>query len=357
MNNLFERISNNLLFLIIFFILGLKIIIYIFTFVGLFELKLGAGSDANYYHQYAIGDITVSSSIWPEILAYLNGINLYSREYISSLLLLLNIIFIPILLNSVSNLNFFKDQKNYLYSILIASIYPTLYFYSLDIYRDTFMVFMFLISCGIVKKYIKNTNNIKKLFYFVLALLLGFFLYKIRPYLGYAFLSSLFLWKIKFTKKRILILIFIYFVILFFINLFGMLDSLTEYRSGFEEGSGGSTLGLNFSNPAMFIPNFILSMLGQLFGLYITNPIAVFLFILETIPFIYMLIYIIKNINYADSFIRFLIIFFVLYGSVWLIGNDNLGTAVRLRIFNYFAVYICFFYILGLKNKLYKSRF
>ena len=63
-----------------------------------------------------------------------------------------------------------------------------------------------------------------------------------------------------------------------------------------------------------------------------------------------MLIYVIKNIKLADGFVRFLIIFFVIYASVWLIGNDNLGTAVRLRIYNYLAIYISFFYILRLKS-------
>jgi hypothetical protein len=29
----------------------------------------------------------------------------------------------------------------------------------------------------------------------------------------------------------------------------------------------------------------------------------------------------------------------VVYGTVWIIANDNLGTAVRLRIFNYLAVF------------------
>ncbi|MDC5474581.1 hypothetical protein NRA29_16755, partial [Acinetobacter baumannii] len=117
-----------------------------------------------------------------------------------------------------------------------------------------------------------------------------------------------------------------------------------------------STLSLVFSNPIMCIPNFIFSILGQLLGLYITNPIAVLLFIIETIPFIFMLRYIILNISYANKFIIFLIMFFVLYGSIWLIGNDNLGTAVRLRMFNYFSVYICFFYILSLKNNVQFKR-
>ncbi|WNP28405.1 hypothetical protein RNZ41_04810 [Moraxella sp. DOX410] len=173
----------------------------------------------------------------------------------------------------------------------------------------------------------------------------------LRPYLGYAFLLALVLWKIKLTKKRIFLFAILYFFALFIANYMGILERLTEYRSGFEEIKGGSTLGLDFSNPVMFIPNFILSTLGQLFGLYITNPLAIILLLIETFPFFMMLKYVIKNIKMADSFIRFLLIFFVIYGSVWLIGNDNLGTAVRLRMYNYFAIYISFFYILNLKKQ------
>ena len=92
-------------------------------------------------------------------------------------------------------------------------------------------------------------------------------------------------------------------------------------------------------------------MLGQLFGLYLVNPLAVLLFFIETLPFFLMLKYVVKNIRLADSFLRFLLIFFVIYASVWLIGNDNLGTALRLRMYNYFAIYISFFYILNLKRQ------
>ncbi|MHA1177305.1 hypothetical protein [Psychrobacter faecalis] len=152
------------------------------------------------------------------------------------------------------------------------------------------------------------------------------------------------------TKRRLFFLAILYFSALFFVNYLGYLDFLTDYRSGFEEVGGGSTLGLDFSNPIMFIPNFILSVLGQLFGLYITNPVAIILFSVETVPFFFMLVYVIKNIKLADNFVRFLIIFFVVYGSVWLIGNDNLGTAVRLRIYNYLAICISFFYILRIKR-------
>lgn len=346
---LINSIKNNWLVFFIAIVFFAKIFFYLLIKNGFLAISLGGGSDADLYNSHALGYTEAVVNIWPVILRYLNDLGLYSRDIFSFLLLLLNLFFIPILAAKLSGLSFNSNQKYYLYIILLCLVYPTLYFYTFDIYRDVFMVFFFLVGCFFVKKTLVSTSFFYFLFFYFLAILSGFFLIALRPYLGYAFLLALVLWGVKLTKKRIILFGFLYFIALFLMNYIGLLDRLTEYRSGFEEGDGGSTLGLDFSNPVMFIPNFILSILGQLFGLYVTNPFAIILLLVETIPFFFMLVYVIKNIRLSDSFIRFLIIFFVLYGSVWLIGNDNLGTAVRLRIYNYLAIYICFFYILSIK--------
>ncbi|MGE6330879.1 hypothetical protein ACQKCW_09810 [Psychrobacter pacificensis] len=347
--------SNKFLFLAVALLIVIKIIFFVAIKIGFISLGLGGGNDSDYYHFYAIGYYDFAVNTWPVILRYLNDIGLYSREALSVVLLILNLCFIPLLAAKLSGLSFRKNQKYFLTIILICLIYPTLFIYTFDVYRDVFMVFSFLVGCLIVKKCLNSSNYINFLLLFLISLLIGFFLLGLRPYLGYAFLLALFLWKIRFTKKRLVFLAILYFSALFLVNYLGYLDFLTEYRSGFEEVGGGSTLGLNFSNPVLFIPNFILSTLGQLFGLYITNPLAVILLLIETLPFFFMFLYVLKEIKLADSFVRFLIIFFVLYGSVWLIGNDNLGTAVRLRIYNYLAIYISFFYILRTKRLLLKE--
>ena len=352
MNNFFKKITNYWIFMFIFIVFFLKILLYFLIKNNFLSANLGGGSDASYYHSYAIGMVDVAVNAWPPILRYFNEIGLYSREYFSFILFSLNLIIIPLLSVRISGLSFKYNQKLYLYLLLLCLIYPTLYFYTFDIYRDVFMVFLFLVGCLIFQKSLNSSHFLSFSFFYIFAILIGILLLNFRPYLGYAFIMALFLWKVRFTKNRIIVFIILYSLALFVANYVGFLDHLTEYRSGFEEGDAGSTMGLNFSNPVMFIPNFILSTLGQLFGLYITNPIAIALLLVETIPFIFMLFYIFKNINFADNFIRFLIVFFVLYASVWLIGNDNLGTAVRLRMYNYFAVYICFFYILRLKGKM-----
>lgn len=348
----FKGISNQLLFLCIFILFFVKIIFYFLIKNDYISIRLGGGSDAGYYHNYALGYSDVAVNFWPVILRFLNDFGFYSRDGISYLFLFTNLFIIPFLVCKLSSLNFQNSQKHYLYSVLLCLIYPTLFFFTFDIYRDVFMVLTFLVGCLIVKKCLRSSNFISFSYFYILAILVGFFLLALRPYLGYAFLLSLVLWKIKLTKKRIFFFAILYFFALFIANYIGIFERLTEYRSGFEDGDGGSTLGLNFSNPVMFIPNFILSTLGQLFGLYVTNPFAVILLLVETVPFFAMLVYLVKNIKLADSFVRFLIIFFVLYASVWLIGNDNLGTAVRLRMYNYLVVYICFFYILKVKENI-----
>ena len=46
-----------------------------------------------------------------------------------------------------------------------------------------------------------------------------------------------------------------------------------------------------------------------------------------------------------NRFVVFLLTFFVIYTTIWLLGNDNLGTAVRLRIPSYLVIYACMFII------------
>lgn len=350
-NNILKRVSNKALFSCIVYLVFLKFCFYFLIKNNFISLGLGGGNDSDYYDAYALGYVDLSVNFWPFFLRFLNDLGFYSRDGISYLFLFLNLFIIPILVAKLSGLNFKKDQKYYLYSFLLCLIYPTLFFYTFDIYRDVFMVFSFLVGCLIVKKSLNSNNLIVFSFFYILAILIGLFLLTLRPYLGYAFLLALVLWKINLTKKRIFFFAILYFFALFVANYLGLFERITDYREIFEEDmQGGSNLGLDFSNAMLFLPNFILSTLGQLFGLYLVNPLAILLFVIETLPILFMIFYILKNINYADSFIRFLVIFFVLYASVWLIGNDNLGTAVRLRLYNYLVVYICFFYILRLKR-------
>ena len=203
--------NQKILFLFIYLLFFSKVVVFILVKDGFFAINLGGGDDGDFYDAYALGYHDIKTSIWPVILKFLNNWGVYSREGISYFFLFLNLFIIPFLVTKLSGLNFNKDQKYYLYCTLLCLIYPTLFFYTFDIYRDVFMVLSFLVGCLIVKKSLNSKSFISISFFYILAILMGLFLMALRPYLGYAFLLALALWKIKLTKKRIFILTILYF--------------------------------------------------------------------------------------------------------------------------------------------------
>jgi uncharacterized membrane protein len=90
----------------------------------------------------------------------------------------------------------------------------------------------------------------------------------------------------------------------------------------------------------MFIPDFVRSFVAQMFGLHITGISSTLVLIVESLPFVIALTYLCKNRKYANKLVDFLLVFFVAYSTVWLLGNDNLGTAVRLRMHSYISIFI-----------------
>ena len=95
----------------------------------------------------------------------------------------------------------------------------------------------------------------------------------------------------------------------------------------------------------MFLFYYLYSLIVQLFGLFIVNLLSLFTFIFESVPFTLAFIYLIKNVKFMDKFVIFLLTFFVIYTSIWLLGNDNLGTATRLRIPSYLVIFACMFIV------------
>lgn len=343
--------KRDVLFLFLF-ISVCKVLIFIFIKLDFFSIGvIGGGNDANYYHGYAKDELLSDEAVnvWPEILRFLDNNLYYDRDLISCFLLAINIIFIPFL--SLKLIETRNVAAAIPYLLLIIAFYPTLFFYTFDIYRDVFMVFIFLVGCLSIKYYLSSIRIENKLFFLMWIFLISCLLFLLRKYLGFSFVLAFLLagFSKVLIKNRFLLFFVFYIILLFLMSYLGFLDSLIRYRSGFTEG--GTTLGLDFSNGNIFIPNFILSFLGQLLGLYITTPLSLFAFLVETLPIIFMVKYILNNFSFVrdNSFLRFLTLFFLIYSSIWLIGNDNLGTALRLRIYNYFSVYICFFYIINLK--------
>jgi hypothetical protein len=337
------KLRNKEIFLLIFFFIILKLAILFLSKIYTHQI-FGGGNDSDYYDAYAIGLDNYAVNYWPKILRLLNDFGLYDREYISLFLSFLAIFIIPFMIGKLALIkNFSNKQYIVLFLFLIITIYPNIFFQSLDIYRDIFMMFIFLVGLFIIKDFFRK-NVLVKIFYFVIALCIAYILFLFRPYLGFGFLVAILLTPFYSFKKYSLFLTMCLLLFLLQISFsIGFLESILKYRTIFETMDGGSNLGINFDSATFFIPKFIQSFFYQMFGLYFTNIASIIAFCIETIPFLIALVYLVKNREYSNKFVDFFIVFFIAYGVIWLLGNDNLGTATRLRMFNYLVVYIsCF---------------
>ncbi|WP_416687591.1 hypothetical protein ABXT44_01640 [Candidatus Pseudothioglobus sp. Uisw_041] len=347
--------STNLFWLSIIVIVVLKFLLFTYLIVFFPDAHLGGGSDADYYHRYAINfgsfEVSDGSSFWPVLLRFFSDSGLYNRDIFSLILFVMSITLLPYLFYKLVKVqaNIIKPVRAG--SFLLIIFYPTLFYYSLDVYREVFMFGVLLLSLLVYKKSLE-VNLLRSTIYFLIFLGLTFFLYMLRPYLGAALGVTPFVYLIfSKTKKYIKSWIFLYFGILVLAKVTGVIDPILDYRAGFQ--SGGSTLGIGLldKNPIMFLVYYLYSLFGQLFGLFLVNIIAVLVFLLESVPFIIAFIYLLKNIRFMTRFSSFLLIFFIIYTTVWVLGNDNLGTAVRLRIPSYFSIFACMFIVYQMKSK------
>ena len=331
--------KNSLLLIIICCVLLLKLIV--FTLFQQDSIQLFNGGDANYYHSYAIGNSSVAANVWPLMLRELNSYGLYSREIVSLILFLTSAIVTPLIICKTSMLSIQTTDKLYFYMFLWLSLYPTLFFFSLDVVRDAFMVFVFSISLYLTKIYLLNNRLLYNIYNFIILCALSYLLFLLRPYLGVSFITALLITALfkKINKPKMLMVL--YLLVVFGCSYLGFFDVIINYREGFNSG-GGSTLNINLSNTSsfMFIPLFLYSYLAQFFGLYYSGMSSVFVFVFESIFIIYSFYYLITNSRYFNEFVIFLIIFTIIYNTIWIIGNDNLGTAVRLRMYSYISLII-----------------
>ena len=341
------KLNNECLYILIFSTLFLKILMYMYFKLLGQGLGLGGGSDADYYHAYAIGITDVAVNFWPVILRFLNELSLYDRDGVAIITFILTLTLIPLLLYKIIlQKNFPSRKKLFLYVYFVFSLYPTLYLFTLDIYRDVAMFAVLLASWFFLRRY--YASNVLGSYNLVIFIALGYLCFLFRPYLGFAVISAFFLYYFySKTTRYTWLWVFLYFMGLMAFQALGLFGSITEYRGedGFSDGGSTLGIGLHDRSPIIFAGLYLVSFLGQVFGLFIVNIYAVILFIVESIPFILALRYIFKNKRYMTNFCHYLLAFFIIYTTIWVIGNDNLGTAVRLRFHSYMAVFICFFIV------------
>lgn len=330
---------------------------YFTIFVLVFFIKLVAatllyligndffgGNDSNYYHAYALGYDDVITSIWPVILRWLNDMGLYSRDGVSHLLKVIGFIVIPFLVAKLTYVEGSRIRHRIFWAaVVVISAYPTLVYYTTDIYRDVLMVFLWVSGLFIFRALSQKPGIVKGLPIFMLGLIMAYVLFKFRPYLGFGYAAALIFSRFySFRRYPFLLSLCCLVTALFFLFVGGFLEPIINYRSSFGEVTGGSNLGITFSSALHFLPDLALTISFQLFGLFFANVASTLVFILESLPFILCFYYVVNNRKYSTKFVDYLIVFFVAYSTIWLLGNDNLGTAVRLRLYSYISIFIAF---------------
>ena len=145
---------NSSSFFIAFVIISLaKLTLLIYFSVESHEI-FGGGNDSHYYDAYTHGNHNVASNLWPIILRGLYEIGLYSRMGITAFLMAINIIVLPFVIARLSVVDMSALQirtRTYWLAAALISAYPTLFYYSLDISRDIFMILVFVAGLVVVR--------------------------------------------------------------------------------------------------------------------------------------------------------------------------------------------------------------
>lgn len=345
---------RRLKWLFAFFIFGFYIVIVL---AGKNVVSIEPTSDADHYHRYAVGLTDQAYNNWPQLLRLLEQFGFYNRRLVSLFLFVVFLmvsLLLPILfmLNPEKGIEVETDVRDVqcLASIVLL-LYPSFFWFTTDVFRDVFMVGVFITAIYAKQAFCESSHSVVRLVQLGVFFSLCFYLYLLRPYLGFALaLASFFPWRVD--GKNIYILVVLGLIVLVISRHFGLLDPVILYRgdSGFK--TGGSTLEIGIVN--LYGVDFLMAVaksLGlQLFGLKLNSLKAIFVFVCETVPFCLLLSYVFRNRNHMDNLCLHLFYFSVIYAVIWVLGNDNLGTAVRLRIFNYISILIIALRVYSIKS-------
>jgi hypothetical protein len=344
LENLFQKIRPQHLQTVFLMLVICKLFFLFFVLDGTVKVYK-TETDADYYDWFALGISSVAYSIWSDILKALNDFELYNRGVLTVAIYSITAIFIPFVYASLlphvkSSSKLDKYYKIYWFIVLYISIYPTLNLFALDVFRDAIMVLLVGLTFCAVKIYDSKNGALK---YSLLFLIGGLFytVYLFRPYLGGALLLAYVLRALQIYKINKILIICLYLATLLILRSLGALDFLLSYRASFE-GAGGSTLNLSFldNSSIQFLFNYILSIAYQFFGLHINSVQLVILFLFESIVVIISLVYIYMQRAYITKNEEYLILFATIYAAIWTFINDNMGTAIRLRLFDYLTIVV-----------------
>lgn len=366
------KVSPRVWFLVFLITATIKTALWILAVFGslpLLDWFLGSevGSDADYYDAYAQGSAHFATSLWPILLRELYNVGLYSREGIAALQLLLGVWLIPVVAGILSvpkGYNVHLKRKVFWFSAVLVSLYPSLYIFTFDIYRDVTMMTIFLGALAVTWRIFESQKANIQMLYILPLLLAVWLLYLFRPYLGFAFGASfglaMVLARLRFDKQTMLVLLLTYMAVLILMyQETTLLHPLLEYRGdrGFEQGSSSFGLGFSGKSALEFALTFILSFSFQVFGFYLHSLKALLLFLMESVPILFLVAQLLSYRKMPDIHTKFLLIFSLIYATFLVLGNDNLGTAARLRMFVYVALFIAWLRcsVQGLSSRTWQS--
>lgn len=306
--------------------------------------------DADKFDGIARGVLDIEHP-WAGILKTMNIYGLYSREYISLFIFLINCILVPWLVFKVCNFNRRAMPASGWYLLIAVTLYPTMTIYSMDIFRDIVMVVLFLIfltsSRNLLYYELSDWQSYRALGWVVLAAVSWYLIFVLRFYLAGSLLLAIGACKFLDISRRAWIFLLLYLIGLTIGDFVGLFDVLKgSFRADFK--GAGSEYAISFVD-GVFIVNFIKSFFYGVYGFYVYNFTSAIVFLIESVPAIFLTHYIYKNRKYASQYVNFLIFFFFIYGAMWSIGVDALGAAVRYRVFNYLALLMSAFFVFEAK--------
>lgn len=319
-------------------------------FLPLYNIDVfSSGNDSNLYDRYATYQIDNAPNAWPIILRQLNDWNVYDRRTVSLLLAASMVTFVPwmvarLMRNELPGKPADIGRRAIFTLVVLVAAYPSTMLFSLDIYRDPLMLCLFLASALSAQKFF-TTSGGGRLAY---VLLFGFFCsvcFVLRAYLGMslvvAFAGS---YSFRVVSLRPAMLMILTCVGVIAIYVLGLLNDVIAYRGEFGFQTGSSTFGLSLVGVSVPQFAYLLVLLSgyQVAGLYVFRPVFLLFFILESLPTIAMLIVALRNYRYLRQSGHFMLIFSIIYTLLWVIGNDNMGTALRLRMPTYLAFTVLF---------------
>jgi hypothetical protein len=342
--HLFQKIKTQHLQITFLMLVICKFFFLIFVLDGTVKVYK-TETDADYYDWFALGISSVAYSIWSDILKALNEFELYNRNVVRVTIYSLSALLIPFVYASLlphvrlSN-HLEKYYKIYWLTVLYISIYPTLNLFALDVFRDAIMVLLVGLTFCVIKVHDSKSGALKYSWLLLIGCLI-YTVYLFRPYLGAALLVAYVLRAMQIYRINKIWIVGLYLVTLLILRSLGALDFLLNYRAGFE-GTSGSTLNLSLlgDNSFQFLLNYFLSILYQFFGLYINSAQLLALFLLESIVIIVSLVYIYLKRAFVTKNEEYLILFAAVYAAIWTFINDNMGTAIRLRMFDYITIVV-----------------